>query len=87
MKVQVMETRTRVLGAEHPDTLISIASLALTYWKQGRWKEAEQLNISVIETSKRVLGVEHPDTLTMIGNLASIYRDQGRWKEAKELEM
>ncbi len=28
----VMETRKRVLGEEHPDTLIIIANLASTYW-------------------------------------------------------
>jgi hypothetical protein len=38
-----METRKRVFGQEHPDTLTSMANLALTYWKQGRWKEAEEL--------------------------------------------
>jgi hypothetical protein len=29
--VQVMETRKRVLGEEHPDTLISMNNLASTY--------------------------------------------------------
>jgi hypothetical protein len=52
--VQVMETRKRVLGEEHPSTLTSIANLASTYGNQGRWKEAE----------------EHPDTLTSMINLA-----------------
>jgi Tetratricopeptide repeat len=57
----VMETSSRVLGVEHPDTLISIANLASTYRNQGRWKEAEELDVQVMETRKRVLGVEHPD--------------------------
>jgi hypothetical protein len=38
-----METMKRVLGAEHPDTLISMGSLASTYRNQGRWKEAQEL--------------------------------------------
>jgi tetratricopeptide (TPR) repeat protein len=84
---QVMETRKRVLGDEHPDTLASMANLASTYWNQGRWKEAEELNMQVIETRKRVLGDEHPSTLTSMNNLALTYRDQGRWKEAEELNM
>jgi tetratricopeptide (TPR) repeat protein len=84
---RVMETRTRVLGQEHPDTLTSIANLASTFWNQGRWKEAEELNMQVVETMKRVLGQEHPSTLTSMANLASTYRNQGRWKEAEELEM
>jgi tetratricopeptide (TPR) repeat protein len=85
--VQVMETRKRVLGEEHPDTLTSIANLASTYRNQGRWKEAEELEVQVMETSSRVLGEEHPDTLTSIANLASTYTNQGRWKEAEELEV
>ena len=80
LEVQVMETYKRVLGAEHPNTLISIANLASTYRDQGRWKEVEQLEISVMETRTRVLGVEHPDTLISIANLASTYRikDDGK---------
>ena len=75
----------RVLGEEHSDTLTSMANLASTYWNQGWWKEAEELEVQVMPTRKRVLGEEHPDTLTSMGNLALTYRDQGRWKEAEEL--
>jgi hypothetical protein len=52
-----METRKKVLGAEHPDTLVTMHILALIYWSQGRWKEAEELGVQVIETRKKVLGV------------------------------
>jgi tetratricopeptide (TPR) repeat protein len=87
LEVQVIETRKKVLGAEHPDTLTSMANLASTFWNQGRWKEAEELDVQVMETRKRVLGAEHPGTLTSMANLASTYRNQGRWKEAEELEV
>jgi Tetratricopeptide repeat len=33
--VQVMETSSRVLGAEYPSTLTSMANLALMYRNQG----------------------------------------------------
>jgi len=36
MDMQVMETRKRVLGEEHPDTLTSMNNLAFTIQKQGR---------------------------------------------------
>jgi tetratricopeptide (TPR) repeat protein len=85
--VQVVETRKRVFGEEHPSTLASMGNLALTYSNQGRWKEAEELDVQVMETSSRVLGEEHPSTLTSMANLASTYRDQGRWKEAEELDV
>jgi tetratricopeptide (TPR) repeat protein len=84
---QMLETSSRVLGKEHPDTLTSIANLASTYRNQGRWKEAEELEVQVMETRKRALSKEHPDTLTSMANLASTYSNQGRWKEAEELEV
>jgi hypothetical protein len=85
--VGVIETRKRVLGDKHPDTLSSMANLASTYWNQGRWREAEDLEVKVVEKTKRVLGDEHPFTLSSMGNLASTYSNQGRWREAKELEV
>ncbi|KAG4431757.1 hypothetical protein IFR05_012756 [Cadophora sp. M221] len=85
LDVLVMETSSRVLGQEHPDTLTSMANLASTYRNQGRWKEAEDLFVLVMETRKRVLSQEHPDTLTSMANLASTYRNQGRWKKAEDL--
>jgi hypothetical protein len=68
LNIQVMETRKRVLGAEHPDTLRSTGNLASTFRNHGRWKEAEELEIQVMETRKRLLGAEHPDTLRSMGN-------------------
>lgn len=70
LDVQVMETRERVLGKEHPDTLTNIANLASTYWEQGHLKEVEKLEVQVMETTKRVLGKEHPSTLLSMTNLA-----------------
>jgi hypothetical protein len=48
--VQVKETRKRVLGAEHPNTLTSMVNLASIYTNQGRWKEPEELLVQVMET-------------------------------------
>jgi tetratricopeptide (TPR) repeat protein len=75
------------LGERHPSTLTSMANLASTYQNQGRWNEAEKLQVQVMETRTRVLGKEHPDTLTSMANIASTYRDQGRWNEAEKLQV
>ena len=85
--VQVMQTWKRVLGNEHPDTLISMHNLAFTYDKQGRWKEAEELRVQVMQNRKKELGNEHFRTLISMANLALTYRNQGRWKEAEELQV
>jgi hypothetical protein len=44
-----METSKRVLGAEHPSTLTATENLASTCWNQGRWNEAEALQVVVPE--------------------------------------
>ena len=72
----------------HSTTVESIKNnLALTYQKQGQWKEAEELFVQVMEATLKVLGQEHPDTLTSMANLASTCSNQGRWKEAEKLEV
>jgi tetratricopeptide (TPR) repeat protein len=60
---------------------------AMTLQDDGRYEEAEELEVQVMQTTKRVLGDEHPDTLTSMANLASTYRKQGRWTEAEELNV
>jgi hypothetical protein len=40
---------------DHPDRLNSIAWMAGTFRNQGRWKEAELLDVQVMETSKTKL--------------------------------
>jgi len=52
---------------------------------QGRWKEAEELEVQVMETRKRVLGAEHPDMLTSVNNLAFTLKSQSRNEEAISL--
>jgi len=61
-----------VLGAEHSDTLTSMANLASTQWNQGRWTETEELEVQVMEASSRVLGAEHPFMLISMVNLTII---------------
>ncbi|KAF4921131.1 Kinesin light chain 3 [Colletotrichum fructicola] len=51
---QSLKLRENILGEEHPSTLTSMANLASTYSNQGRWKEAEELEVRVMETRKRV---------------------------------
>ncbi|KAJ5623935.1 hypothetical protein N7510_000244 [Penicillium lagena] len=79
------EQRIKILGGEHQEALYSTAMLAKGYWLEGRWEEAEQLDVQVLETRKTKLGEDHLDTLTSMASLASTYWNQGRWKEAEQL--
>ena len=87
MSMQSMRVRKKKLGADHPDTLSSMANLAATYWNQGRWDAAEELEVQVMEMRKKKLGADHPDTLSSMANLVATYRNQGRWDGAEELEV
>jgi len=80
-----METRKTVLGPEHPSTLASMNNLASTYQDQGRWNEAEKLNVQVMEIRKTMLGPEHPDTLVSMNNLAYTWESQGKLHDALAL--
>ncbi len=79
-----METRKTKLGADHPDTLSSMANLAATYSNQGRWEEAEKLQVQVMETRKTKLGADHPDTLTSMANLAVDVLESGPVEGGRE---
>ena len=53
----------KVLGADHPDTLLAMGNLAATYKHQGRWNEAEELELQLRDAHLILLGAEHPTTL------------------------
>jgi tetratricopeptide (TPR) repeat protein len=62
------------------------ANLSYCYKNQGRFEEAEQLQLRYVETCSRVLGDEDPSTTSGMCQLAMTYRHQGRYKEAEELQ-
>lgn len=84
---EVMEFRTNILGAEHPETLKAVAKLALTYHAQSRFQESKVLGLRAVEAQKRILGEEDPETLSTMSHLAMTYSDLSQWKEAEELEL
>ena len=47
--MQVMETRNRALGLEHPDTLTSMNNLACAFGSLDMKKEAIQLMSEVVQ--------------------------------------
>ncbi|KUJ10972.1 uncharacterized protein LY89DRAFT_739942, partial [Mollisia scopiformis] len=56
MAVNVMKVRKKILGDEHLDTLKGMAMVGSVYRLNGRWDDAEQLDVQVMETSKTKLG-------------------------------
>ena len=55
------------------------------YWNQGRWDNAEKLEVKVMQARRDKLGSDHPDTLMSMSDLTATYWDQGRFDEAEKL--
>jgi hypothetical protein len=53
-------------------SLLIIRRIALT--NQGRWDDAEKLQVQVMETFTTMFGADHPYTLTSMNNLAFTWR-------------
>ncbi|MFO0908066.1 MAG: tetratricopeptide repeat protein [Isosphaeraceae bacterium] len=71
------DTRTRILGADDPDTLGILNNLARSYQEDGKLAEARDLFEPTLEKMKTRLGPDHPDTLMLMNNLASVLADLG----------
>ncbi|KAJ6515432.1 hypothetical protein C8R45DRAFT_919478 [Mycena sanguinolenta] len=83
----VFENRERLLGKNHPQTLIAMSQLAATYRKLGELEKAEKLQILALGKLKKLWGDMHQDTLQATANLAVIYQKQGKLREAEELQV
>jgi tetratricopeptide (TPR) repeat protein len=85
MHQHAFEGRIKVLGKEHPDTLMSMNDLASLLESQGKYDEAEPIYRQTLQLSEKVLGKEHPGTLTSINNLAFLLESQGKYDEAEPI--
>jgi len=82
---QAYEQRLELLGAEHPETLDSGATLGLQLLRMGEFEEAEAILVTTSDTQRRVLGADDPATLNTLNNLATVYGRSSRMPEAKEI--
>jgi tetratricopeptide (TPR) repeat protein len=74
-----------VLGPSHPITLAARNNLAQIYCDEGRYAEAETLDIETLDSRKRALGPDNPETLMSMGNLAGDYSFRGKFTLAETL--
>ena len=87
LEIQVLNARKKILGEDHPETILAMENLASTYSNLGKYTEAEKAQIQVLDAKNKIVGEEHPDTLIAMGGLASIYSHQGKYTKAEELEI
>jgi tetratricopeptide (TPR) repeat protein len=77
--------KTRVLGEEHPDTLVSMDKLANWLRGQCKWVEAEISYRRVVAARKKVLEPDDKDTMDSMDGLAGTLSDQGKYSDALEV--
>ena len=75
---EALESRRRVLGDEHADTLISINNMGFLLQAQGKLAEAEPYCREALGGCRRVLGDDHRITLMSISTMGSLLHAQGK---------
>ncbi|NUR01560.1 MAG: tetratricopeptide repeat protein [Streptomyces sp.] len=68
--------RERVLGPDHPDTLVSHHEVAVALGWLGRWTEALPEYWRVADTRERILGADNPDALASSNDKAHCLEQQ-----------
>jgi hypothetical protein len=61
---QLLPDQERVLGRDHPETLITRNNIAFLTEERGRPEEALRLYQELLPDQERVLGRDHPGSLT-----------------------
>lgn len=73
--IRVNLIRTRILGPEHPDTLLSLKELGDIYVAQAKRAEAETIYQRALTNCELVLGLDHSMTGQIFDALAMLYRE------------
>jgi tetratricopeptide (TPR) repeat protein len=81
-----LEIREKVVGREHPNTLISVSQIGSVLERQGKYDEAETMHRRALEGREKVVGREHPNTLTSVSNLGTVLERQGKYGEAEAMQ-
>jgi Tetratricopeptide repeat len=81
---RIVDARQRVLGPEHPNTLVARGNLAFWTGAAGDPAAARDQYAALLPVEERVLGPEHPDTLVTRSNLARWVTEAGEPAAARD---
>ena len=86
MLTRALEIRRRLLGPEHPDTLVSMSALGRCYLAQRRKDQAANLVTDALAAQRRILGPEHPDTLHTMEAMSNLLDQQDKPDDAEKVQ-
>ncbi|GAB4367993.1 MAG: hypothetical protein Kow0062_00840 [Acidobacteriota bacterium] len=76
------QTRTRLLGANDPETIQSVQGLAELAWRAQRFDEAVERGKDLLERQRAVFGEPSREVAGSLEDLANILAAAGRYEEA-----
>lgn len=85
MNVKCFEIRKRVLGLEHPDTIVSMGRQLDILVHFERFEEAATLGEELLMIKTKVLGLEHVSTSQTMDDLFTTYTRLGQNDKALDL--
>jgi tetratricopeptide (TPR) repeat protein len=80
---QALAIRRKVLGEEHPDTILSFNNLGGLLESMGDYSGAWTNYEQVLANQRKTLGEEHPDTARSLYNLGGLLYSMGDYPSAR----
>jgi tetratricopeptide (TPR) repeat protein len=68
---ECLQLKREVLGAEHPDTLLTMNTLGIAYRDAERLEQALAMHTETLQLRRNKLGDNHPDTILALRVLAT----------------
>ncbi|GGO99528.1 FxSxx-COOH system tetratricopeptide repeat protein [Wenjunlia tyrosinilytica] len=85
MREETLARYRRVLGDDHPDTMMCATNLATDSFNVGEYAAARALNEEVLARRRRILGEDHQETFRSASNLVTDLVHAGEFRAASAL--
>ena len=72
LEIKVLDMRNKLLGEEHPNTILAMENLAITLYYLQKYTVAARLEVQVVDVRQKIFGDEHPKTIKAVALLAEI---------------
>jgi serine/threonine-protein kinase len=81
---EVLMTRRKIWGRDHPDTAYSLNNLGFVYLEQGRWQQAEPLLLENIAITARLGDGTSPRYAIALANMGRVEEQKGHFAAAAD---
>ena len=79
---EVLTTRRKIWGHDHPDTAYSLNNLGFIYLEQGRWQQAEPLLMENVEITSKLGDGTNPRYAIGLANVGRVEEQKGDFPAA-----